>query len=160
MVLGSLVVKNLHIGALGRRRGWKAVPLSSRLACSAHTIACLYKGSPWQMTNPRNPERPGLQTLSSKNRIAHYCWGKGQVCFARRLLIRSCTGSGISSPPNYPLLYPKYPLVRAIWTLLKGPWGVGDFQAHAMSRGGRENQCASPCSIALEAVLPGRGDHS
>ena len=27
-------------------------------------------------------------------------------------------------PPNYPLTYPKYPLLRAIRAPLKGPWGV------------------------------------
>ena len=27
-------------------------------------------------------------------------------------------------PPNHPLIYPKYPLLRAIRTLLKGTWGV------------------------------------
>ena len=27
-------------------------------------------------------------------------------------------------PPNYPLIYPKYQLLRAIRTLLKGPCGV------------------------------------
>ena len=26
-------------------------------------------------------------------------------------------------PPNYPLLYPKYPLLRAIRALLEGTWG-------------------------------------
>ena len=32
----------------------------------------------------------------------------------------------IPRPPNYPiiLIYPKYPLLRAIRALLKGPWGV------------------------------------
>ena len=28
----------------------------------------------------------------------------------------------ILGPPNYPLMYPKYPLFRAIKTLLKGAW--------------------------------------
>ena len=31
---------------------------------------------------------------------------------------------GVHRPPNYPLLYPKYPLLRAIRTLLEGTWGV------------------------------------
>ena len=30
------------------------------------------------------------------------------------------------APPNYPLSYPKYPLLRAIKALLKGTWGVLD----------------------------------
>ena len=27
-------------------------------------------------------------------------------------------------PPNYPLIYPEYPLIRTIRALLKGPWAV------------------------------------
>ena len=32
------------------------------------------------------------------------------------------------APPNYPLLYPKYPLLRTIRALLKGTWGVLGFR--------------------------------
>ena len=31
------------------------------------------------------------------------------------------------TPPNYPLIYPKYALLRTIRALLKGPWGVLGF---------------------------------
>ena len=31
---------------------------------------------------------------------------------------------GLPAPPNYPVLYPKYPLLRTIRALLKGTWGV------------------------------------
>ena len=31
---------------------------------------------------------------------------------------------GSPRPPNYPLLYPKYPLLRTIRAPLKGTWGV------------------------------------
>ena len=32
--------------------------------------------------------------------------------------------AGLPRPPNYPLIYPNYPLLRAIRAPLKGPWGV------------------------------------
>ena len=35
-----------------------------------------------------------------------------------------CKPRSYLDPPNYPLIYPKYPLLRAIRAPLKGPWGV------------------------------------
>ena len=32
--------------------------------------------------------------------------------------------ANLPAPPNYPLSYPEYPLLRAITALLKGTWGV------------------------------------
>ena len=31
---------------------------------------------------------------------------------------------GVQAPPNYPLFYPKYPLLRTIRALLRGTWVV------------------------------------
>ena len=32
--------------------------------------------------------------------------------------------ANLPRPPNYPLIYPKYPLLRTIKALLRGTWGV------------------------------------
>ena len=38
--------------------------------------------------------------------------------------VPEAVGGSVARPPNHPLIDPKYPLLRAIRTPLKGPWGV------------------------------------
>ena len=47
---------------------------------------------------------------------------KGQAASIHRQPLS--TPTSVPRPPNYPLIYPKYPRLRAIRTLLKCPWGV------------------------------------
>ena len=57
-----------------------------------------------------------LKSAASKTLVADFA-GRYQGLGFRGL-------GSLPRPPNYPLTYPKYPLLRAMRAPLKGPWGV------------------------------------
>ena len=69
----------------------------------------------WGNLHDKFPQSPGLAC----NLVLACIWGPPNL-MNPDLTPRPST----LEPPNYPLIYPIYPLLSAIRTPLKGPWGV------------------------------------
>ena len=84
--------------------------------CSA---VAMDKYSLWQSSRCIKPLSAFSQSCGSVDGLTNSCGSSLKISRAPWLTLPRIT----ARPPNYALLYPKYPRVRTIRPLSRGPWG-------------------------------------